>query len=181
MKLINVNDAHPILQRGGILAYPTEAIYGLGCDAFNQTAVESIYSLKEREGKKGFIVLISNWAQLTELTEAVTDEQHARISATWPGFVTWIFQAAPTLPRWLVGDQNTIAIRMSAHPTAHALATASPIISTSANLSGQPPAKTAEEIQQQFTTGIDAIVQGSLGSFSQPSPIYNVQSGLRLR
>lgn len=176
-----VDEARPILQRGGVLAYPTEAVYGLGCDAFNQTAVESIHSLKGRDSNKGFIVLIADWSQLPALIGSITEEQHACVRATWPGFVTWIFPAAAALPRWITGDQNTIAIRMSAHPIAHALAMASPLISTSANLSGQPPAITAEQILQQFPTGIDAIVEGALGSFSKPSEIYDVQSGLRLR
>lgn len=183
MKLnkLPIDKAPPILQRGGILAYPTEAVYGLGCDAFNQTAVESICSLKQRDRHKGLIVLIADWSQLPDLIAPLTEEQLARVQATWPGFVTWIFPAAPTLPHWISGDHDSIAIRMSAHPIAHGLATHFPIISTSANRSGHPPAMTEEDIAQQFPTGIDAIVEGVLGRFSKPSEIYDVQSGQRLR
>lgn len=181
MKLIDVDDAQPLLERGGILAYPTEAIYGLGCNAYHQRAVESILSLKGRGGKKGFIVLIAEWSQLPPLIGPISEAQHARVRATWPGFVTWIFPAASTLPEWMSGADSTIAIRMSAHPIAHALASVSPIISTSANLTGHPPAMTVEDIHQQFPSGIDAIVTGQLGSFLQPSAIYDVQSGRQLR
>lgn len=181
MKLIKINEVAPILRQGGVLAYPTEAVYGLGCDAYNQTAVELIRSLKGRESNKGFIVLIADWSQLSALIAPLTEEQHARVHATWPGFVTWVFPAAPQLPRWISGDQNTIAIRMSTHPIARALATLSPLISTSANFTGQSPAVTQEQIIQQFPTGIDALVEGTLGSCSKPSKIYDLQSGRRLR
>lgn len=177
----SIDEALPILQRGGILAYPTEAVYGLGCDAFNRAAVESIHSLKGREIHKGLIVLIADWSQLPDLIAPITEKQLTRVQATWPGFVTWVFPASPALPRWISGGQDSIAIRMSAHPIAHALAAMSPLISTSANRSGKAPAITEEEISQYFPEGIDAIVEGTLGGFSRPSDIYDVRSGQRLR
>ncbi len=178
---IDVNQALPILQRGGILAYPTEAVYGLGCDPFNQAAVESICALKGRETNKGFIVLIADWTQLFSLIAPISDEQLALVRATWPGFVTWIFPRAPSLPKWICGEHDSIAIRMSAHPIAQELTAASPVISTSANRSGRPPVATTEQLVQQFPEGIDALVRGALGGFKQPSPIYDVRSGKQLR
>lgn len=176
-----VDEASSLVQQGGIIAYPTEAVYGLGCDPFNQASVEAIQALKGRGAEKGFILLIADWSQLFLLTAPITDEQLARVRATWPGFVTWIFPKAPSLPEWLTGGQDTVAIRMSAHPIARALAMKQPLVSTSANLSGQPPAKNEAELLCQFPKGIDALIQGQLGGFMQPSAIYDVRSNHRLR
>lgn len=178
---LTVEDALPLIAQGGIIAYPTEAVYGLGCDAFNQAAVESIRQLKGRENHKGFIILIADWSQLTSLIAPISDAQFSQIKATWPGFVTWILPAAPALPQWISGGQKTIAIRMSDHPIAKALAANTPIISTSANVSGQPPAITAQEVALQFPTGINGIVQGELGGHAMPSRIYDITNGARLR
>ena len=182
MKIIKtINEAKKLLQRGGLLAYPTEAVYGLGCDPFNQMAVEALFKLKGRDPHKGLILLISNWQQLTPLIAPVTDEQLAKVHATWPGFVTWIFPKSATLPEWLTGKHNSIAIRMSAHPIANALCAEAPLVSTSANRSGHPPAISENELHEQFPTGIDAFVQGSLGGFSKPSAIFDVLSGVQIR
>jgi len=175
------NEVDKLVQQGGILAYPTEAVYGLGCDPFNQASVEAIQALKGRGAEKGFILLIADWSQLFPLIAPINDEQLARVRATWPGFVTWIFPKAPSLPEWLTGGQDSVAIRMSAHPVAHALAMKQPIVSTSANLSGQPPAKNETELLHHFPKGIDALIQGQLGEFIQPSAIYDVRSNQRLR
>lgn len=181
MLKIEPSDAAVILQRGGIIAYPTEAVYGLGCDPFNPTAVQSLIDLKGRAAAKGLILLIADWAQLTPLIQPLTEEQRTRVQATWPGFVTWVFPASSTLPIWLTKENHRIAIRMTEHPTAKALCAQSALISTSANLSGKPPAKQETEVRHQFPKGIDAIVQGELGHFTQPSPIYDVQNGKQLR
>lgn len=181
MQILPVNEALPLIQQGGIVAYPTEAVYGLGCDPFNCAAVEALCELKGREIGKGLILIIDNWSQLFSLTAPITDEQLARVKATWPGFTTWIFPKALSLPSWITGDHDSIAIRMSQHPIARALATDNPIISTSANLSGYPPATTGEQVVEQFPNGIDAIVTGALGSELKPSPIYDILSGQQLR
>ena len=181
MLKLTIHDAKQLLQQGGILAYPTEAVYGLGCDALNQASVESIRALKGRTTEKGFILLIADWAQLFPLIQPITEEQLVRVRSTWPGFVTWVFPKAPSLPSWLTGGQDTVAIRMSAHPIARALSKSQPLVSTSANLSGQSPAKNEEELRQQFPTGIDALVQGQLGDFTQPSTMYDVLSNQQLR
>ncbi len=178
---LSIREAKPVLSRGGILAYPTEAVYGLGCDPFNQAAVESIITLKGRDAHKGFILLIADWSQLTPLINPVTQEQLAEVHTTWPGFVTWIFPKAPSIPHWITGGRDSIAIRMSTHPVAKALSAEAPILSTSANLSGQHPAVSLDGLLQQFPTGIDALVEGSLGSFTKPSDIYDVRTGLKIR
>lgn len=177
----DIQEAKIILRGGGVIAYPTEAVFGLGCDPFNQTAVKKLWALKSRGAEKGFILLISDWAQLYPLIDTITEAQITTVRSTWPGFTTWIFPASPTLPQWITGGKPTIAIRMTTHPIAKSLCTEFPIISTSANLSGQPPIRDVEMIKLQFPQGVDALIDGPLGEFSQPSAIIDVQTGLKLR
>jgi L-threonylcarbamoyladenylate synthase len=169
------------LQQGKVIVYPTEAVYGLGCDAFNRTAVERILRLKGRSIQKGVILLIANWDQLNELTLPISKTLIEQVKLTWPGPVTWIFPKNPSIPEWLTGGRDSIAIRMSAHSIARELALQGPIVSTSANISSGPPARTVAEINSQFPTGIDILVEGNLGDESTPSAIYDVLSGKKLR
>lgn len=182
MKIIDrFEDAQKLLQEGMILAYPTEAVYGLGCDPFNKDAVEKILTLKRRPTHKGFIILIADWGQLSSLTKAIPIEKLEAVQRTWPGPVTWLFPKSANIPEWLCGEHESVAIRMSTHPIAHKLCKEGPIVSTSANLSGLKPARTLNELEEQFPTGIDAVFAGDLGGANQPSAIYDVLSGQRLR
>lgn len=176
-----INEVRTFLKQGKIIAYPTEAIYGLGCDPYNQQAVEKLLTLKQRPISKGFIVLIASWDQLFPLIAPVPEDCLKRVRETWPGPVTWVFPKASLISPWLSGEHSGIAIRMSAHPIAHQLCLEGPVVSTSVNISGYPPARTIEEICTQFPTGIDAIVAGDLGGANQPSAIYDVLTGMRLR
>ena len=176
-----VDEACRLLKLGQIIAYPTEAVYGLGCAPFNQAAVEKLLHLKQRPVSKGFIVLIANWSQLTPLIGPVPEERLKPVRHTWPGPVTWVFPKAETLPSWLSGDYSSIAIRMTSHPIAKALCKEGPIISTSANLSGREPAVDVAGVMTQFPSGIDAVLSGLLGGLSKPSAIYDVLSGKRWR
>lgn len=182
MQIIDhISEAMPLLRLGKVIAYPTEAVYGLGCDPYNQKAVEKILLLKQRSVSKGLIILISEWFQLDSLIEKLSDALLDPVRETWPGPVTWIFPKSNSIPSWLSGNQESIAIRMSAHPIARALCQHGPIVSTSANLSGEKPATSFVELCQQFPSGIDAFLTGDLGGASQPSAIYEVLTRRRLR
>lgn len=170
-----------LLHDGAVVAYPTEAVYGLGCDAFNAHAVQRILTLKQRDIKHGLIVLISKWEHLFPLIDNISDAVLDSVHSTWPGPVTWVFPQSFTVPYWLTGDNHSIAIRMTAHPIARALCAHGPIVSTSANISGQPPAQDLNSLQQQFPCGLDAILTGALGTQLQPSAIYNVLNMEKLR
>ena len=129
MKIISqFDEARHLLNRGKIIAYPTEAVYGLGCDPFNQQAVEKILVLKQREASKGFILLIANWAQLTPLIKVIPERLLDAVRATWPGPVTWVFPKANIIPDWLSGNHSSIAIRMTAHPVASQLCADGPVL-----------------------------------------------------
>ena len=179
--ITQVSDALNLLKQGRIIAYPTEAVYGLGCDPFNQRAVEALWVLKQRSSSKGLIVLIADWAQLTPLIAPVSDALLEPVRASWPGPVTWVFPKSNLIPDWLSGQHDGIAIRMSAHPIAHQLCAEGPVVSTSANMSGREPAIDLQGLSEQFPNGIDAVLSGDLGGLSQPSMIFDVCSGIRLR
>ena len=174
-------EARQYLQQGGIIAYPTEAVYGLGCDPWNQRAVKKLLTLKHRSIEKGFIVLIADWLQLRPFIGAVPESRLDAVRDSWPGPVTWLFPKAPAVPEWLTGEHPTIALRMSAHPIAHALCLDGPVISTSANVTGQIPAVDMQALSAQFPEGLDAFLVGSLGLAKQPSAIYDVCNGRRVR
>ncbi len=182
MKIITeFNDARRLLSEGKIIAYPTEAVYGLGCDPFNQQAVETLLALKQRSVEKGLIVLIADWSQLATLIDLVPDGALAQVRATWPGPTTWIFPKAETIPEWLSGGFSSIAIRMTSHPIARELCVSGPLVSTSANISGHDPAMDVAGICSQFPFGIEAVMSGPLGGLRKPSSIYDVLSGKKLR
>jgi len=166
---------------GDIIAYPTEAVYGLGCDPFNEQAVTRLLALKQRGVEKGLILLIAHWEQLFSLIDELPQALLLPVKNTWPGPVTWVFPKARHLPEWITGSHDSIAIRMSAHPIARELCKDHPLVSTSANQSGQPPATDLRSLCQQFPQGIDAVFEGDLGGSSKPSDIFDVQTGARLR
>ena len=180
-ELLQVSDARAYLKQGKIIAYPTEAVYGLGCDPFNQKAVEALLALKQRPAGCGFILLIADWSQLASLVSDVSEAALNAVRATWPGPVTWVFPKSVLIPAWLTGAHDGIAIRMSAHPVAHALCVDGPVVSTSANIHGQKPAMDIHDLREQFPVGLDAALLGELGGERKPSGIYDVRSGACLR
>jgi L-threonylcarbamoyladenylate synthase len=180
---MNLQNAVKILQQGGVIAYPTEAVFGLGCDPFNPSAVAKIIKLKKRSPEKGLIVIGSSWEQLQPLTAPVPNENLKKALATWPGPYTWIFPAASTAPKWVTGQHSTIAVRVTAHPIAKAICQGfgKPIISTSANLEGHPPARTVDEVKLIFGDSIDLIISGELGNQNKPTEIRDVLTGKIIR
>lgn len=182
MKIIHqFEDAWHMLRQGKIIAHPTEAVYGLACDPFNHKAINKLLALKQRDASKGFIILISEWSQLHSLIQPLSDNLLAQVNATWPGPVTWIFPKSSLVPDWLSGDKPTVAIRLSAHPVAQGLSKQGPVISTSANISGNIPAYNVDELSAQFPVGVDGLMVGCLGKERVPSAIYDVLTGVRLR
>lgn len=179
--LTSLDDARRLIAAGRVLAYPTEAVYGLGCDPFNQHAVERVLALKQRRVTQGLILLIHDWEQLASLSLTVPEARLDAVRATWPGPVTWVFPKAKIIPRWLTGAHDSIAVRMSEHPVARALCLEGPVVSTSANITGQPPVRDNQMLRAQFPQGIDAVVVGEVGTALSPSMIVDVLSGVRLR
>ena len=178
-----ITHAVATLRRGGVIAYPTEAVWGLGCDPLNESAVRRIFTLKQRPNGVGLILIGADFSQVQAFLGDCTSAAIERAKATWPGPNTWIFPRNSLVPAWIVGEHAGIAIRVTAHPIAAALCRAfgSAIVSTSANPHGQAPARSAETVRQLFDDQLDDIVEGELGGLERPSAIRDAVSGEVLR
>lgn len=172
-----------VLQNGGIIAYPTEAVYGLGCDPLNSDAVEHLLSLKCRSQANGLILIAADWSQVADFTMSIDPALLASVLQTWPGPNTWLFPASVKAPKWITGEHNTIALRVTAHPIAKAICQSygGAIVSTSANITGFAPAVSADAVLKQFPQGVDLIVPGQVGGLTNPTTIRDVSTGKILR
>lgn len=174
-----------VLHEGAVVACPTEAVWGLGCDPFDEAAVLRLLSLKQREVDKGLILVAASAAQFDGLADwsALAAERAAAVRASWPGPNTWIVPATPRVPRWITGAHAGVALRVSAHPTVAALCEAfgGPLVSTSANLAGAPAPRTLDEFDPALLAALDARVTGETGDRDRPSNIRDARSGAVLR
>ena len=167
------------LRRGGVVAYPTEAVWGLGCDPQNPLAVNRLLELKRRPRAVGVLLIGATFEQLSVYIGPCPDAAIARAQATWPGPHTWIFPRSARVPDWIAGAHPGIALRVTAHPVAGALCLAfgGALVSTSANRHGENPARTAADVQQAFDGQIDALLDGELGGLERPTQIRDAISG----
>lgn len=185
MKELTLPAAVAALRAGGVIAYPTEAVWGLGCDPRQQAAVHALLRIKQRPEAKGMILVaadldqLQGWARLRDLP----DERQRQVLASWPGPHTWILPAAADAPRWVTGEHSGLAVRLSAHPVVVALCRAwgGPLVSTSANLAGAPPARTRETLDRRLLPYLDGWLDGHTGGLAQPTPIRDALSGDVLR
>ena len=165
------------LNQGGVIAYPTESCFGLGCDPDNEQAVEKILEFKQRPKEKGVILIASDYSQLTRYIDdkAIPQDKRYQVFSHWPGPFTLLLPIKKGVPDFLTGQFDTLAVRVTAHPIARELCRrfGKPIVSTSANLSGQDSAKSAQEVANVFGTQLDYILAGSIGASDKPSTIIN--------
>lgn len=177
-----LDKAVTVLQHGGLIAYPTEAVYGIGCDPYQAPAVLRLSTLKER-ARKGYIILVADWAQIYALIDTQYDYLWPTIQASWPGPWTWIFVANARAPAMVCAADGTIALRMSKHPTVVALLKhfGRPLISTSANYRGEKPLLHDYEVQKQLGADIDWVVSGSVGGALNPTTICDARTGKVIR
>jgi L-threonylcarbamoyladenylate synthase len=172
------------LQEGGVIAYPTEAVLGLGCDPDNEDAVLKLLSLKKRSVDKGLILVAKTYSQLLPYVDDAKIPMYMRteIFSSWPGPVTWLLPAAKRAPKWVTGDSDLIAVRVSQHLVVSQLCElfGKPLISTSANVTGLKPAINAEQLYQQFEKTL-LLVDGKLGGANKPSQIRHGISGQTIR
>lgn len=179
----SLDDAVNTVQQGGILAYPTEAVFGLGCDPRNLSAVQRLLGAKQRPADKGLILLAANLNQLNDFVPPLSDEIIARITATWPGPVTWLLPVHESVSPLVRGNFQQIAVRVSDHPVCMQLCQrlGHPLISTSANITGQPAAKTVQQVSAQLGQQIDLILDKPLGDRQKPSEIRDATNNKILR
>jgi L-threonylcarbamoyladenylate synthase len=178
-----IKKAAVLLKEGKIIAYPTEGMYGLGCDPFNREAVVRLVKLKKRHLRKGLILVGYSFDQFKDLIKKVPEETLSAVSRTWPGPITWVFPATVKAPKWITGNRHTLAIRVSAHPVVQELCRAfgKPLVSTSANLEGNAPITKKADIKNVFKTGIDMLVPGKIGERKSASEIRDVETGRVIR
>lgn len=185
MNLLSPTQAALRLRSGGVIAYPTEAVWGLGCDPFNETAVLRLLAIKQRPVDKGVILVADALASFEGLVDwtALPRDRSDAVKATWPGPHTWVVPATARVPRWVTGAHDGVAVRVSAHPVVAALCAAfgGPIVSTSANVAGAPPAFARSELGDALIAQLDAITIGETGGLAAPTPIRVALTGAQLR
>ncbi|CAE6880355.1 MULTISPECIES: L-threonylcarbamoyladenylate synthase [Pseudomonas] len=173
-----VRQAASVVLQGGVIAYPTEAVWGLGCDPFDELAVERLLALKSRPMHKGLILVADSIHQFDFLLEDLPEIWQDRVASTWPGPTTWLVPHQDRLPKWITGEHNSVAIRVSDHPLVRELcALTGPIVSTSANPAGRPSARTRLRVEQYFPRQLDKVLNGKLGGRKNPSLIRDLISG----
>ena len=176
-----VTHAADVLLRGGVVAYPTEGLFGLCCIPDDPIAVQRVVDIKQRDAAKGLILIAANAGQLDDwvaLPDGTTlpdpDPQHP---------ITWIVPPGPRVTELLRGEHPTIAVRITTNPIAKSLCESvdSPVVSTSANLTGKPTARNGFVLRRQFAGVVDYIVPGDCGPVSGPSEIRDFVTGTILR
>ncbi|HEY6545284.1 MAG TPA: Sua5/YciO/YrdC/YwlC family protein [Dokdonella sp.] len=181
----HLDQAVRALRNGGVVAYPTEAVYGLGCDPRDEAAFTRLFALKLRPPDQGVLLIAAAFAQLEPYVDlsATPAAARERAQADWPGPHTWIFPRAPGVPAWIAGAHAGIAVRVTAHAPAAALCRAfgGALVSTSANRHGEAPARSADEVRAMFGERLDAILDAPTGGLERPTPIRDAISGNVLR
>jgi len=179
----HIQQAVRAIHGGGIVAYPTEAVYGLGCDPLDPDAVMRLLALKRRPAEKGLILIAASLDQLQPYLAPLTPALKRKLATTWPGPVTWLLPVRPEAPWWLTGDHDTLAVRVTDHPLAAALcrAAGTPLVSTSANPAGRRPARDPLAVQRLFGDRIDCLLHGAVGGRARPSEIRDARTGKVVR
>lgn len=177
-----IKQAVQYLHEGKTIAYPTEAVYGLGCNPFDEKAVANLFHVKQRPIEKGVILVAGSVEQIMDWVSLYDTPWQESVLDSWPGPVTWVLPLKKSMPDWITGGRDTVAIRVSSHPIIQELCNqfGGPIVSTSANLTNQPPAKSCEQINQIFKNTVWCI-SAELGNLKHPTQIKDAKTGQVLR
>ena len=171
------------LHAGGVIAYPTEAVWGLGCEPRNRHACTALLHLKQRDWRKGMILIAADFEQLRPFIAPLSAQQLAPALNTWPGPATWLLPASAETPEWVRGDSDRIAVRVTNHPIAAELCRryGGALVSTSANRAGEPPAMSVAQVRAHLGARLDGVLPGALGGLDRPTPIRDLLTGELLR
>ena len=175
-----------VLQQGGTIAYPTEAVYGLGCDPKNISAIKNLLNIKKREKEKGLILVAANFEQFKQYILPLEKSVEKKLRDSWADTdlaITWLVPVSDTMSDYLKGQFDTLAIRVSHHPIVKELCEkfGGAIVSTSANVSTQEAARTAVQVKKIFDNKIDFIVEGETDMNAQPSTICDALTNKIIR
>lgn len=173
------------LKAGDLIVYPTEAVWGIGCDPKNNDAIYKLLEAKNRPLEKGVILIASHYQQLSPYLseEKVPTDRMEQILSSWPGPVTWLLPVSKLVSNLLTGGSDLIAVRVTDHPTVKRICDefGGAIISTSANKTGQATPIKLEEIQEIFEEQVKCYVDEPLGGNLKPSKIINGLTGQIIR
>ncbi len=181
---LSLEAAVAALHDGEVIAWPTEAVWGLGCDPLNQEAVSKLLQIKQRSVEQGLILVAADFEQLQNFVAPVSVCQLSRALASWPGPVSWLFPTRPDTPAWLTGKHSTLAVRVSDHLVTRRLCRAfnQPLVSTSANPAGLAPALNPEQLEEYFAaTKLAGYMPGELGGQDKVSTIRDLLSDTVIR
>jgi L-threonylcarbamoyladenylate synthase len=178
-----IQRAAQVLRAGGLIAYPTEAVWGLGCDPWNDVAVQRLLELKQRSPAKGLILVGADMSQFDWLLSDLSAAQRSRLQLSWPGPVTWLVPHQGRVPEWISGQHESVAVRVSDHPVIVELGLAfgAPIVSTSANITGHREALEQHQLQRYFAAELDYLVPGRLGGQQRSTMIRDLLSDTIIR
>ena len=184
----SVAEAAQCLKQGQVLAYPTEAVWGLGCDPYNEQAFLEILRLKQRPIEKGVILLASNLTQVMPLLQQLDADIRTQVIESWSNkssterATTWLLPATDLIPSWIKGNHPKVAVRVTTHPLCVALCDAFDgfIVSTSANPAGLEPARSLADAINYFSQTLNYL-EGDLGLTDQPSRILDAETGAVIR
>lgn len=184
----SVAEAAKCLKQGQVLAYPTEAVWGLGCDPYNEQAFQEILRLKQRPIEKGVILLAGHISQIEHLLNNLNPEMRTKVIASWTNrqsterATTWLLPAGKDIPAWIKGNHTKVAVRVTTHPLCVALCNAFNgfIVSTSANTAGLEPARSLQEASSYFKTELHYL-NGDLGLSREASKIIDAETGEIIR
>lgn len=184
----SIKQAASVLKNGGVIAYPTEYCFGLGCDPQNHLAIERLLKIKQRQAEQGLILVASDVLQVDQYVEfsnstKISAPRKAQIKQSWPGPNTWILPARSDVSQWVRGQHEGVAMRISAHSICQALCEefGGAIVSTSANRHGQPALLNADEVRADMQSELDFIIDAPVGGANKPSTIRNGLTGQLLR
>lgn len=171
------------MKLGGVVAYPTEAVWGLGCNPFDEGAVLELLALKSRPIEKGLILVAAHINMFAPFLDELDDLQRQRLKNSWPGPHTWLVPSNGLVPYWITGAFTSVALRVTDHPVAAGLSRAfgGPLVSTSANPQDSSPATSIHDIRRYFGNELDAITSGHVGKQQNPSEIRDLLTGAIVR
>ena len=165
-----------LLREGGVVAFPTDTVYGLGAVVFNRSAISTLFVVKGRPRDQGLPVLIASESQLREVADDVPDSAMELAKTFWPGALTLVMKRHPNLPSGVTGGAETVAVRLPDHPCPQTLISAcgAPIAGTSANRHGGGDPTSAQEVQRQLGNRVSLVLDGGTSPQSVPSTILDV-------
>lgn len=174
--LLKLDEAAAVLRKGGLVAFPTETVYGLGGNAFLKDASQKIYAAKGRPSDNPLIVHISDLSQLEQIATRIPESARLMAERYWPGPLTMIFPRADCIPPETTGGLDTVAVRFPSHPVAMELIRRAgvPVAAPSANLSGRPSTTTARHCVEDLTGRVDLILDGGSCQIGLESTILDM-------